>query len=346
MQVHRVWHPLGPLGRTALRVGEALTKAFLGSLRGLTLGRPDVILTVGAPIIGALVWSVPKRVHGSRLVNVVYDLYPEISIESGKLKNPVLIRAASYSAALHWRCADINVVLSDGFRRILLEKGVDTDRIAVVPVWIDTKEIQPMDRENSWRIEQGIDSGKTVILYAGTIGVISGATVAVEAAEMLRERSDILFLFVGDGAEKARAEKRCSKLQLPNVRFLPFQPRSRLCEVQATADIGLVTLAPGLGRTSLPSKVLGYMAAGRPVIASVEEDSDTARTIEDGRFGIVVPPADPGALARAVTALAEDAPRRLEMGEHARRMVVQRHDADGVMEQYVDLLTDLANGRM
>src|SRR5690606_33592347 len=137
-----------------------------------------------------------------------------------------------------------------------------------------------------------IDKGQFVALYAGTLGLVSGAQVIVRAADRLRARQDIVFLVVGEGAAKRAAMQEAKRLALNNIRFMSFQPRERLSEMQAAANVGLVTLAPGRGRTSVPSKVLGYMAAGRAVVAAVDRDSDTAREIERHECGVVVPADD------------------------------------------------------
>ncbi len=146
---------------------------------------------------------------------------------------------------------------------------------------------------------------------------------------------------MGEGEERSVLERRVQEAGLENVRFLPFQPRERLAEVQATADVGLVTLAPGRGRTSVPSKVVGYMAAGRPVLASVDRDSDTASEIERGDCGTVVPPADPEEMAAAVVKAAADSDWRRAAGERARSRFDERYSRDEVLELYGDTLEDL-----
>jgi colanic acid biosynthesis glycosyl transferase WcaI len=172
-----------------------------------------------------------------------------------------------------------------------------------------------------------------VVLYAGTIGLVSGAVVVAEAAARVTN-PDVVFLFVGGGEALGEVKARVSALGLQNVRFAPFQPRSRLADVQASADVGLVTLGPGLGRTSVPSKVLGYLAAGTPVLASVDGESDTARCVEQSG-GVVVPPGDGVALARAVDDLSR---RNLTWARAASRAAFLRdYTADVAVRKYVDL---------
>jgi putative colanic acid biosynthesis glycosyltransferase WcaI len=289
-----------------MRAAVYVTQAMGAAIAAASCSRVDAVMVYGPPLVGPNLGAMVARAHGAKLVNVVYDIYPDIAIETGKVTNPAFISAARVAERLQYQASDRIVVLSDGFKKTLVAKGVAADKIAVVPVWLDPDEVRPMNRDNPWRREHGIPTDSFVVLYAGTIGVVSGAAMVADAADLLRDREEILFLFVGEGEAKLAVEARVRELALTNIRFLPFQPRERLSEVQATADVGLVTLAPGRGRTSVPSKVLGYMAAGRPVLASVDAGSDTALSITANGSGRVVSPANARALADVVGKAAGD----------------------------------------
>ena len=308
--------------------------------------RPDVVVSYGPPLIGPLISAIIARSFRARLVTVIYDLYPDIAVEAGHLRNGPLIRLARKMEQHIYHRSDRIVVLSEGCRRTLVEeKGVEPYKVAVVPVWLDGQEIVPLERDNVWRREMNIPPKKLVVLYAGTIGLISGAEVVLEAARLLEPYRDILFLFVGEGQIKDRLEVQAQKMGLPNMRLLPFQPRERLSEMQATADVSLVTLAPGRGKTSVPSKVLGYMAAARPVIAAVDVDCDTADTVRKATCGLVVPPGQGHGLAEAVLYLYNNPDRRESCGRAGRRYFLQNFDRRVVMEKYLDLIERLAPQR-
>jgi colanic acid biosynthesis glycosyl transferase WcaI len=202
-----------------------------------------------------------------------------------------------------------------------------------------------MDRDNAWRREQGIGLEQTVVLYAGTIGWVSGASIVVDAAERMKEREDLLFLFVGDGAVKDEIEKDATRRGLANMKFLPFQPRERLPEVQAVSDISLVTLAPDRGRTSVPSKVQGYMAAGRPVVASVGEDSETGKELLFAESGLVTAAGDVEALVNAIGTLADSADERRRLGKNARKRLEEYYARDVVLGKFENELETLVGRR-
>lgn len=342
VEVRRGWHLTSPNMSFAVRAVVMATQALGTALAALGGKRPDVILNFGPPLAGPLLSAMVAKLRRARSVAVIYDLYPDIAIDAGKLRSPLLVAMARFAERLVYRWSDRVVVLSDGFRRTLEARGVPARKIEVVPVWLDPDEITPRSRENAWRREQGIPADKKVVLYAGTIGLISGAAIVLDAAERLADRADLLFLFVGEGRVKDQLEQDAKRRGLANVRFLPFQPRERLPEVQATADLAIVTLLPGRGRTSVPSKVVGYMAAGRPVVASVDEDSDTAEVIRSGSWGVAVAPGRADLLTDAVRRLVDS--RELGgMGAAARQAFEVAYAKQAAIGKLRAILDRLAN---
>jgi colanic acid biosynthesis glycosyl transferase WcaI len=211
----------------------------------------------------------------------------------------------------------------------------------VIPVWLDGREIIPMERDNSWRRASGIGPEKFVVLYAGTMGLVSGAEVVVGAAKQLQSYEDILLLLVGEGRLKDRVEEMAWEAGLKNLRFLPFQPRERLSELQATADVSLVTLAPGRGRTSVPSKVLGYLAAARPVIAAVDAGCDTADLVRNARCGLVTPSGEAVHLARTILHLFRNPHLGHKMGKAGRKYFEQNLERKQVLDIYLNMLANV-----
>lgn len=341
VRVLRGWHPVSPSRRIPVRGLVWISQALGTAGVALRAPRPDVIVNYGPPLVGPLLAAALAGARRARLVSVIYDLYPDVAVESGSVRSGLLIAAARRAERAQYRRSDRLLVLSEGFRRKLEQRGVPPEKIAVIPVWLEADEITPRDRDTAWRRRHGIGPETKVVLYAGTIGLVSGARVVLDAAARLRDRTDVLFLFVGEGQVRGELERAAREAALANVRFLPFQPREDLPEVQASADLSLVTLAPGRGQTSVPSKVLGYMAAGRPVLASVDEDCDTAETIRDAGCGVVVPPGDAAALAGAVASILADAPERRRMGEAGRAAFERRFDASAALRLYAELLEEL-----
>lgn len=339
----RSWHLIHRSPATWVRSLVMASHCASYLLSSLRAPRPRVVISFdGYPLLGPLTSILIARMFGAKAITVIYDLYPDIAVELGKLRNPKFIALARALENLIYRLSDRIVVLSEGFRNTLIrEKAVEAHKVAVIPVWLDERAIAPGSRDNPWRREAGIPPEKFVVLYAGTIGLVSGAEVILEAAKRLAGRADIVFLLVGDGYGKELVQARAQELGLENIKFLPFQPRRYLADLQATADVSLVTLAPGRGRTSVPSKVLGYMAAARPVIASVDPESGTAAMIRQAACGLVTPPGDGEALAQAISYYLEDPERRTQAGESGLKYFLKNYKKAAVVQQFKFLIDGL-----
>ncbi len=335
--VIRAWHFTTTRRSIPARALVMMSQAAATTIGAQLTEPPDIVLNVGPPLVGPLAAAMLAKRFGAKLVTIVYDIYPDVAVTTGKIKSRAVIAASALVADLGYRTSDSVVVLSEGFRDALVEKGVPREKIEVIPVWLESDEIRPLPRETRLREELGLDPSRFVVLYAGTIGLVSGATVVPQAAALVKNPR-VAFVFVGAGDALPEVKRVVSERQLTNVHFLPLQPRERLAEVQASADVGLVTLAPGCGRTSVPSKVVGYLAAGRPVVGSVDLDSDTAECIR-GAKGVVVPPGDPRALARVIDELAEaglDA-----VGAAARELFLREYTAKAAVGKYIRLFRRL-----
>jgi colanic acid biosynthesis glycosyl transferase WcaI len=237
---------------------------------------------------------------------------------------------------IQYRVSRRLVVLGDASRATLVNKGVNADRIEVIPVWLDPEEIRPGPRDNRWRAEQGIGPDRFVVLYSGTSGIISGAEMLADVAARLPP--EVVLLVVGGGEAWRRLDALVrAGTAPPNLILRPYQPRERLAEVQASSDLSLVTLLPGKGRTSVPSKVQGYMAAGRPVLAAVDADCDTAGLVSRGGFGLVVPFSATD-LVRAIEEVRAQPRRLAEWGQRARQVFEQEHAREPIIARYHRLL--------
>jgi colanic acid biosynthesis glycosyl transferase WcaI len=222
-----------------------MTSKLLAYLIGVRYApTPDVIISFELePLIGPLLASLIARRLRAKSVNLIFDLYPDTLKNVYKLNSHALLKAGYALEKLAYDISDRIVVLSEGLSKILIEeKGVPSEKVVCIPVWLDSKDIAPMGRNNVWRQEMSIPEEKFVILHAGTIGAVAGAEIILEAAQRLSTFQDILFLIVGDGSARSEIQARAQAMALANVRFLPFQPRERLSELQSTADVSLVTL--------------------------------------------------------------------------------------------------------
>lgn len=340
-RIIRCGHSFGVRRGIVWRMLYYLTFALSTLVNGWAAGRADAVLCLSTPVFGSwTAWLLAKSKR-ARFLYDIFDLHPESARNAGLLSDGLACRTLLALDTRLCRLSDRIVTLSGPMKQAIARRGVDVEKVNVVPFWLDERRISPRPRSNPWRRRQGIDASRFVALFAGTIGYISGADVFAAAAEHLRDagRHDILLLMVGEGVGRDAVERQAEAKALNNLRFLPFQSEEDLPDVQATADVGLVSLLPDSGASSIPSKVLGYMAAGRPVLASVPDDSGTAEMVRQAEGGIVVPPQEPSLLAEALCQLADQPEQRRRMGVNARQYFQRHFSKDSCCAVYERLLS-------
>jgi colanic acid biosynthesis glycosyl transferase WcaI len=307
-------------------------------------GRPDAVLAMSPPLtLGAAGWLAARRWRVPFVFNI-QDVFPDVAVELGAITNPAVIRAASWLERWTYRRADAVTVLSDDLRDNLVAKIEGTvadplDRVRVIPNFVDTAAIRPADPEaGSYRREYGL-AGKQVVMYAGNVGFSQSLDLLLAAARALADRPEVVFVVNGGGSARPDLERGAA--DLPNVRFVDFQPKERLPEVLAAADVHVVPLRRGLARSSVPSKTYSILAAGRPVVASVDEGTEVARVVERAGAGLAVPPDDPAAFTAAVTKLLDGPEQARAMGAAGRAFVERWVSPAAVAERYEALFDEL-----
>ncbi|MDB4516435.1 glycosyltransferase family 4 protein [Crocinitomicaceae bacterium] len=323
------------------RILTFISFTLSSSLCLLFRGKPDLVFAVLQPLSLGAILPLIARLKGARLVFNIQDLHPDAQINLGMIKNRLLIRLLKAVEQYSYRHADGLSVICDAFRDHCIGKGAEAGRIAVIRNWIDLDEIRPEPRINAFRSELGLADEDTVILFAGTIGLASGAEVMLDVAERLIDHRHIRIVFVGEGASLPAIRKDARARGMDNLVFSPFQPRERLSEVQAIADISIVTIRPGSEQMSVPSKVLGYMAAARPVLAAAPTGSETARFISESGAGIVVPPGDPEAIAAAILDLQGRPGEMQALGNRGRSYLEENLTRAHIGKRYNDFFTSL-----
>jgi colanic acid biosynthesis glycosyl transferase WcaI len=329
----------------ARAVGFAGFTALTGIMSVVGNGpRPDAVLAMSPPLtLGTAGWAAAQRWRVPFVFNI-QDVFPDVAVEVGAITNPQVIRAAAALEKWSYRRADAVTVLSDDLRDNLMAKITGTvpdagDRIRVIPNFVDTERIRPADPEaGTYRSEYGL-TGKRVVMYAGNVGFSQSLDLVLAAARSLRDRPDVAFVINGGGSARESLVEAASGL--PNVTFVDYQPKERLPEVLAAADIHVVPLRRGLARSSVPSKTYSILAAGRPVVASVDEGTEVARVVERAGAGLAVPPDDPGAFTAAVTKLLDAPEQAREMGQAARAFVERWVSPAAVAERYEALFDEL-----
>lgn len=321
---------------------RALAFAGFSALAGVVASRGeplDIVLAVSPPLtLGVDGWAIAKA-RKARFVFNIQDVYPDVAVELGVLRNPKLIAAAHRLERFCYRKADAVTVLSDDLKANLVRKVPETpDKIHVIPNFVDTEWIRPGDPDNGYRAEYGL-TGKTVVMYAGNVGLSQSLDLVIDAAATMTHERDLVFVINGMGAARDDLQARASGLD--NVVFVDTQPYERLPEVLAAGDIHLVPLKKGLAASSVPSKTYSILSAGRPLIASVDRGTEIAKLAERSGAGIAVPPEDPEEFAKALRKLLESPDEAKAMGQAGRAFVEGWASPAAVAESYEQLFASL-----
>ncbi len=282
----------------------------------VTLRRQDVTVSLtDPPIIGLAALAARPR-HG--MIFFCQDIFPEVAGLLADFHSPAVNSVLDHlNRFLISRAARIVALGETMAQRLIEGKGADPRRVTVIHNWADTAAIVPSEKQNAFAQAHGLHD-RFVVLHAGNIGLSQNLDVVIDAAALLRDRHDIVFLFIGDGNRRAALEAAAAAQGLVNVRFLPFQPRDQLRWTYAASDVCLVSLKPGLAGYIVPSKLYPILAAGRPYLAAVEASSEVAAVTERYRCGVLVTPGDAASLAAQVERLAADRADREAMGARAR----------------------------
>jgi colanic acid biosynthesis glycosyl transferase WcaI len=273
-------------------------------------------------------------------------------VELGLLTGARAIAAASLLERTSYRRSDAVTVLSDELADNIRTKitaglsGARADReaakVRVIPNFVDTAWIAPGPTRNGYRDEYGLGD-RTVVMYAGNVGLSQSLDLVLGAAAAMVDDPDVVFVINGGGAARPDLERRAEGLA--NVVFVDMQPKARLPEVLAAADLHVVPLKRGLAWSSVPSKLYSILAAGRPILASVDDGTEVARTIERAGAGRSVPPDDPEAFTGALRAMLADRDALAAAGRSGRRFVEGWASPAAVAEAYQDLFAELVGRR-
>lgn len=312
------------------------------ALRGMALSRPDVVIATSPQLlVGLSGWWIASWTRAP-FVFEVRDLWPEslAAVGVGNEKSLLHRSLATVASFLYRRSSHI-VVVTSAFKDHLVQNWrIPPRRISVVENGVETDLFSPAATDNEVRKRLRLE-GKFVVCYVGTMGMAHGLDTLIDAATALRStHPDIVFLLIGEGADKDRIRTLADSRGLQNVRFVGQQPRATIPAFIAASDAGVVLLKKTeLFKTVIPTKMLEFMSCARPVILGVE--GQARQILDEAGAGIAIEPESTEALVRAVEDLAGDAPGREIMGVNARKYIVEHRSRERTASDYIAVLEKL-----
>ena len=304
----------------------------------------DIIMAGSTPPTqGVLCAKVAKKLskkYGKKVPFIynLQDVFPDSLVTTGLAKKGSLLwKIGRKIEDYTYRHADAIIVISEDIKRNIMEKGVPEEKIHIISNWVDTDEVKPVAKEDNRLFEElGLNRDTFKVVYAGNLGRAQGVSVALDAAEILKDNSDIEFIIFGKGAEEEIIKKRAENL--PNVKVFPLMPADRISEVYSLGDTSLIMCKKGTGGAGLPSKTWSIMACQSPIIVSFDEDSELSRLITEKDCGICVPPENAEALANALLEAYSDKQSLKQKGQNGYGYVIENASAKVCPAKYVELI--------
>lgn len=315
-------------------------------VRGLILPA-DAIFTGGGPptqgIVGGLIhkWTKKKFIFNPQ------DLFPDSLVISGQAtEESKIVKLGRKMERFAYKNADVIITITEDMAENIRSKTEDKSKVHVVRNWIDTEKTVPVERsKNTLFDELGLSRGKFYVTYAGNIGMMQGIETIVDAAEKLKDESEIQFIIFGNGSEEENIKNRIAEKQLTNIKMYPLQPLERVSEVYSLGDVSIILCKPGTGSAGMPSKTWTIMATGTAIIGSFDTGGELDKTLQGAQCGYCVEAGSAEKLADTIKELHVRPEKTEELGHNARKYAVETVSKSKAVGQYIKIIEDTVKRR-
>lgn len=342
--IHRVSHTVLPKGNMLLKAVNFVSFAAACWRQILRLPMPDLVVFETDPFLLPFIADRLHRKRGVPMIGYLQDIYPDVAIALGKVKDSWAIRKLREKMFTVYQRCERMVVLSTDMKQLLLDSGVQENRIDIVPNWADTDTIRPIPREENEFLQREGLLGKFVVMYSGNLGLTQRLEEFIEAAALLKDEPEIEFVFIGRGARKASLQQHADTLELKNIRFLDYQPKEELAHSLSAADLHLIPLTKELSQCLMPSKLYGILAAGRPYLTNAPEGSELHRLTVEAEVGMVCEVGSPQSIADRILEVAARPLSLVSTGERARALAMKTCTRSRSVDQFHQLLKKQKDG--
>ncbi len=340
VKVKRVWSCKFDKDNSIGRILNS-SSCFLSMLLvTLRLSQQRVLVFNTNPALLPIAGFVSSILRKHRYIILVHDLWPELPANIGIIKeNGFLFRILDYFNKKAFEKAALVVAISNSMKRVIAQKGKNIGRrISVIHNWADSDRVFPVLKKNNLFIKEFGLENKKIVMYSGNIGRYQPVEVMVQAAERLKNRRDIVFIFAGDGAKKQKIVKMAKSKGLENIKFIPFQPLIRLAESLSMADVSLLGIYPTNEGVVMPSKLYGLLAIGRPIICLSGKKSEVAAIIKKAGAGVQVSIDSSQELAHRIVEIVDNEKMAKTMGSKGLKYFKKNFERKIVTEQWRDLI--------
>jgi glycosyltransferase involved in cell wall biosynthesis len=306
----------------------------------LQFKKADRVLVVTTPPSLPFIAAFACLLRGAVYTLLIHDNYPEILIAAGKSReNSLLVKLLNRCNRWLYKYAVKIIVVGRDMEKLIERKteGLDVP-IDVIPNWAELETVEPTARDDNELLRELNLIDRFVFLYAGNMGYPNDLESIVQCAAALDEKLPVHFIFLGAGAKRGELIKTIEEKKLTNVTILPPQPRSRQIIFLNACDVALVSLVKKMWGVSMPSRTYNILAAGKPILALTEKDSELARVVEEDKIGWIAPPDEPEVLLKVIEKIYGEKDKITEMSRRARFSALEKYGLETALEKYKNVI--------
>jgi colanic acid biosynthesis glycosyl transferase WcaI len=296
----------------------------------------DKVLVVTTPPSLPFITALASLLKGANYTLLIHDNYPEILIAVDKTsENSVLAKSVNYANRWLYKFAQKIIVCGRDMKTLVEQKtsGLDIP-ISFIPNWAELEQVKPQPRSKNRLLAELNLQNKFVFLYAGNMGYPNDLESIIECAEKLKNDEVFHFIFLGAGVKRKYLEREAAEKKLSNITILEPRPRTEQTEFLNACDVALVSLVKKMSGVSMPSRTYNILAAGKPILALTEQDSEVAKVIDEDRVGWFVPPNDSDKLLEMIRKIYLERECLAEMSERARESALKKYSLGTAVSAY------------
>jgi glycosyltransferase involved in cell wall biosynthesis len=344
VDVQRCWATTLNKNKLPFKIVNMITislSVFLTAL--LRFRHGDIVIVVTNPPLLPYLIAIACRARGGRFVLLVHDVYPDVFIRLGILSQQSISASLLRQASRWLYSSSIRIIVLGRDMRDLVSDKLDSrkDRVVIATNWGDTEAIAPQPISDNMLLAKLNLRERFVVQYCGNIGRTHGITDIAEAAELLSAEPEFHFLLIGWGAKKQWAIHQKQARKLENLTILAPLPSAEFCDGLNACSVAIISLSRGMAGISVPSRMYNVLAAGKPLLAVCDKDSELAAVVSEEDIGWVIPPGHPDLIVSALRKAKASPDRLRSMGERARKAAEMKYTAGHVLHAYQDLIQAL-----
>jgi colanic acid biosynthesis glycosyl transferase WcaI len=338
----RIWHVKIPIKGTKvwMRVFDFIRFHVISLCVGIfKIESQDIVIATSPPLTIALIsWTLGAMWRAPSVYKVA-EIYPDLAIRQGVVKNPSFIAFLNWLERFVYRKNTIIVPIAEQFKRTIKQRGVPESKLHMIPDFVDTEFYSPKNKINEFSQTHHL-LNDFIVLYAGNIGIVQDWDSVMFAAGEL-SHLPIKFVIVGDGAKREWLQKNIEDRKLNSITLVGYQPKELMPEINASCDISIIPMNMAGSKDGVPSKIYSIMSCAKPAIALVDDDSELRWIIEQAQCGEAVPIEDKKAFTEAIVRSFKRRDSLPAEGLRGRQYVEQHNSKEAIANKYHELIKEV-----